>query len=101
MTLTHFFSGFHHIALVCKDMAETIKFYEGAQGMKPRAVYPMHGIKSAKHCFLEVMSTRCERRGLFLLVVRPALFDSAQGRGPNLEFPEFIKPNSMVGWERK
>ena len=48
-------SGFHHIALVCKNMTETIKFYEGALGMKLRAVYPMHGIKGAKHCFLEVV----------------------------------------------
>merc|ERR1712070_675576 len=46
-------TGFHHIALVCKDMQETIKFYEGALGMKLRAVYPMHGIRGAKHCFLE------------------------------------------------
>ena len=34
-------------------MAETINFYEGAMGMKLRAVYPMHGIRGAKHCFLE------------------------------------------------
>lgn len=46
-------SGFHHIALVCKNMKETINFYEGAMGMKLRAVYPMHGIRGAKHCFLE------------------------------------------------
>lgn len=46
-------SGFHHLAMVCKDMTETIKFYEGALGMKLRAIYPMHGIKGAKHCFLE------------------------------------------------
>lgn len=46
-------SGFHHIALVCKNMKETINFYEGALGMKLRAVYPMHGIRGAKHCFLE------------------------------------------------
>ena len=46
-------TGFHHIALVCKDMKETIRFYEGALGMKLRAIYPMHGIKGAKHCFLE------------------------------------------------
>jgi len=46
-------SGFHHIALVCKSMPETIKFYEQAMGMKLRACYPMHGIKGAKHCFLE------------------------------------------------
>jgi glyoxylase I family protein len=46
-------SGFHHIALVCKNMPETIKFYECAMGMKLRAIYPMHGIRGAKHCFLE------------------------------------------------
>ncbi|KAH9256101.1 hypothetical protein BASA81_005877 [Batrachochytrium salamandrivorans] len=46
-------TGFHHIALVCKSMPETIKFYEGAMGMKLRAIYPMHGIRGAKHCFLE------------------------------------------------
>lgn len=46
-------TGFHHIALVCKNMSETIKFYEGAMGMKLRAIYPMHGIRGAKHCFLE------------------------------------------------
>ena len=46
-------TGYHHIALVCRDMKETIKFYEGAMGMKLRAIYPMHGIKGAKHCFLE------------------------------------------------
>ena len=45
--------GFHHIALVCKNMKDTIKFYEGATGMELRAIYPMHGIKGAKHCFLE------------------------------------------------
>lgn len=31
-------TGFHHIALVCKNMDETVKFYEGALGMKLRAV---------------------------------------------------------------
>ena len=46
-------TGFHHIALVCKSMKETIKFYECAMGMKLRAIYPMHGIRGAKHCFLE------------------------------------------------
>jgi len=46
-------TGFHHIALVCKNMRETIRFYEGAMGMKLRAIYPMHGIRGAKHCFLE------------------------------------------------
>jgi catechol 2,3-dioxygenase-like lactoylglutathione lyase family enzyme len=46
-------SGFHHIALVCKNMPETIRWYESAMGMKLRAIYPMHGIKGAKHCFLE------------------------------------------------
>jgi catechol 2,3-dioxygenase-like lactoylglutathione lyase family enzyme len=49
-------SGFHHIALVCRDMNETIKFYELALGMKCRAVYPMHGVAGAKHCFLEAGS---------------------------------------------
>jgi catechol-2,3-dioxygenase len=34
-------SGFHHIALVCKNMKEQIKFYECAMGMKLRAIYPM------------------------------------------------------------
>ena len=38
-------SGFHHIALVCRNMSETIRFYEGAMGMKLRAIYPMHGIR--------------------------------------------------------
>ena len=37
-------SGFHHIALVVRDLAKTIKFYESALGMKCRAVYPMHGV---------------------------------------------------------
>ena len=46
-------SGFHHIALVAKDMDQTIRFYEGALGMRLRAAYPMHGIRGAKHCFLE------------------------------------------------
>mmetsp|Transcript_15130 Transcript_15130/g.26605 ORF Transcript_15130/g.26605 Transcript_15130/m.26605 type:complete len:221 (+) Transcript_15130:2128-2790(+) len=46
-------TGFHHIALVCKDMKQQIKFYEQAMGMKLRAIYPMHGIRGAKHCFLE------------------------------------------------
>jgi len=46
-------SGFHHIALVCRDMKETIKFYEHALGMRLRAVYPMHNVKGAKHAFLE------------------------------------------------
>jgi len=46
-------SGYHHIAYVCKDMKETINFYENAMGMKLRAIYPMHGIRGAKHCFLE------------------------------------------------
>jgi catechol 2,3-dioxygenase-like lactoylglutathione lyase family enzyme len=46
-------SGYHHIAFVCKNMRETINFYEQAMGMKLRAIYPMHGIRGAKHCFLE------------------------------------------------
>ena len=29
-------SGFHHIALVCKDMKETIRWYEGAMGFRLR-----------------------------------------------------------------
>ena len=33
-------TGFHHIALVCKDMKEQIRFYEQAMGMKLRAIYP-------------------------------------------------------------
>jgi len=28
------FSGVNHLALVCKDMAETVEFYEGVLGMK-------------------------------------------------------------------
>ena len=65
-------TGFHHIALVCKDMKETIRFYEGAMGMKLRAVYPMHGIKGAKHCFLEA------------------------GNGNEISFVEFQDPVSSV-----
>ena len=39
-------SGFHHVAMVCKNMKETITFYENAMGMKLRAIYPMHGALS-------------------------------------------------------
>lgn len=46
-------SGFHHVALVCKNMNETVKFYEEALGLKLRALFPMHGVPGAKHCFLE------------------------------------------------
>lgn len=45
--------GFHHIAYVCRNMKETINFYESALGMKCRAIYPMHGVPGAKHCFLD------------------------------------------------
>jgi catechol 2,3-dioxygenase-like lactoylglutathione lyase family enzyme len=46
-------SGFHHIALVVKDMTRTIHFYETCLGMRCRAVYPMHNVPGAKHCFLD------------------------------------------------
>ena len=47
-------SGYHHVAFVCKDLKETIRFYEGALGLKLRACYPMHGIRNAKHIFFEL-----------------------------------------------
>ena len=34
-----FLDGFHHLALVCRNMDETIKFYEEALGMKLRVCY--------------------------------------------------------------
>ena len=46
-------TGVHHIALVCRDMKQTIAFYEAVFGMRCRAVYPMHNIPGAKHCFLD------------------------------------------------
>lgn len=46
-------SGFHHVALVCRNMKETVKFYEEGLGMKLRAIFPMHGVPGAKHCFIE------------------------------------------------
>ena len=46
-------TGFHHVAIVVKSLKDTIRFYEGALGMKLRAVYPIHGIRGAKHAFLE------------------------------------------------
>lgn len=37
-------SGMHHVAIICKDMEATVKWYEEALGLKLRAVFPMHGI---------------------------------------------------------
>ena len=31
----------------------TIEFYERVLGMKLRAIFEMHGVPGAKHCFLE------------------------------------------------
>jgi catechol 2,3-dioxygenase-like lactoylglutathione lyase family enzyme len=89
-------AGFHHIALVCKNMKETIKFYEGAMGMKLRAIYPMHGIKGAKHCFLEV-------RPLSLFTPRPqdrvtltARHLAQAGNGNEISFVQFDDPVDTV-----
>ena len=48
-------SGLHHIAIICADMERTVRFYERVLGLKLRAIFPMHGIEQAKHCFLEVL----------------------------------------------
>eukprot|EP00932_Pfiesteria_piscicida_P003184 SRR837773.13096.p1 GENE.SRR837773.13096~~SRR837773.13096.p1 ORF type:complete len:162 (-),score=55.18 SRR837773.13096:150-635(-) len=53
-------------------MPEQIKFYEGAMGMKLRAIYPMHGIRGAKHCFLDA------------------------GNGNEISFVEFQDPQDSV-----
>lgn len=46
-------SGFHHVVFICKDIGETVRFYEETLGMKLRAIIPMHGVDGAKHCFIE------------------------------------------------
>lgn len=72
-------SGLHHLALMTADMqcallrnpifsltwqrpaaadvhplaSTTIEFYERVLGMKLRAIFEMHGVPGAKHCFLE------------------------------------------------
>ncbi|KAH9247041.1 hypothetical protein BASA81_015393 [Batrachochytrium salamandrivorans] len=45
--------GIHHVAMVCKNMRKTVDFYEKGLGMKLVAIFPMHGVKGAKHCFLD------------------------------------------------
>ena len=45
-------SGLHHVALVCKDMKETVQFYEQAMGFKLRSIFPMHGISGAKRMYI-------------------------------------------------
>lgn len=46
-------SGMHHLALFTADMKTTVEFYERVLGMKMRAIFEMHGVPGAKHCFLE------------------------------------------------
>eukprot|EP01065_Artemidia_motanka_P034419 TRINITY_DN41826_c0_g1_i1.p2 TRINITY_DN41826_c0_g1~~TRINITY_DN41826_c0_g1_i1.p2 ORF type:complete len:211 (+),score=56.15 TRINITY_DN41826_c0_g1_i1:63-695(+) len=45
--------GLHHLALFTSDMRKTVEFYERVLGMRLRAVFEMHGVPGAKHCFLE------------------------------------------------
>lgn len=47
-------TGMHHLAIVCKSLEETTKFYEEGLGLKLRALFPLHGTKGAKHGFLEL-----------------------------------------------
>ena len=47
-------SGLHHVALVCKDMKETVQFYEQAMGFKLRSIFPMHGISGAKRMYIYI-----------------------------------------------
>jgi len=49
-------SGMHHLALFTSDMKKTVEFYERVLGMRMRAIFEMHGVPGAKHCFLEAGS---------------------------------------------
>ena len=43
--------GFHHLALVTRDLDQTIEFYENVLGMKAGTVYPAKGGRG-RHCFI-------------------------------------------------
>jgi catechol 2,3-dioxygenase-like lactoylglutathione lyase family enzyme len=43
--------GFHHLALVTRDLDQTIAFYENVLGMKAGPVYPARGGRG-RHCFI-------------------------------------------------
>lgn len=45
--------GVHHIALISNDMKAQIEFFTQVVGMKLTAIFPMHGVPGAAHCFLE------------------------------------------------
>lgn len=64
-------SGAHHVAIVVRSLKRSIEFYEGALGMKLRAIYPMHGV-DAKHAFLDA------------------------GNGMEISFVEFAQPRAGV-----
>ena len=47
-------SGVHHVAFISNDMKAQIEFYTEVCGMKLVAIFPMHGVEGATHCFIEV-----------------------------------------------
>ncbi|MBW8351578.1 VOC family protein [Bacillus sp. IITD106] len=44
--------GFHHIALVTRDLDETIRFYKNLLGMQVGTVYPAFK-QRGRHCFIK------------------------------------------------
>lgn len=50
--------GIHHLAFSTADMKGQIEFFSDVLGMPLVAIFPMHGVPGATHCFLEA-SAHC------------------------------------------
>lgn len=48
------FSGINHIAYFTNDMKKQIEFFTQVVGMELVALFPMHGVPGAAHCFLKM-----------------------------------------------
>ena len=48
------FSGFNHVAYFTNDMKQQLEFFTEVVGMELVALFPMHGIPGASHCFLKM-----------------------------------------------
>jgi catechol 2,3-dioxygenase-like lactoylglutathione lyase family enzyme len=48
------FSGFHHVAFITNDMKKQLEFFTQVVGMELVALFPMHGVPGASHCFLKM-----------------------------------------------
>lgn len=47
------FSGVHHVAFFTNDMKAQLEFFTQVVGMELVALFPMHGVPGASHCFLK------------------------------------------------